>query len=150
MRKRLIAILSATLLIMALSPGFTSGAGATSITLTVYGDGNYLPVNTAHVFGWTSVADLHSVLYGNGSQGDCPSRWWRIDRPNTWYSCISSFKIAGSDCHHGFTFYYDYNYNQPLLTVWGNGNFASIPGGYNDDYNSFKAVYKSVCPSLSE
>jgi hypothetical protein len=145
MRKRLALMASAVLMTLALSAAFTPAANGTSITLTVYGSTGFSPTGTARVFGYQSVPDLHAYLYGNGNQGDCPSKWWRIDRPNTWYSCISSFKISGSDCHHGYTFYYDYNYHQPLLTVYGNASYSTIPGGYNDDYNSFSAFYRSTC-----
>lgn len=144
MRTRFAAIASAALM-LALTLGNASTASATTITLTVYGDASYVPTSTARVFGYQSVPDLHAYLYGNGNQGDCPSHWWRPNQPNTWYSCISSFKIAGSDCHHGFTFYYDYNYQQPLITIYGNASYATIPNGYNDDYNSFSAFYRSVC-----
>jgi hypothetical protein len=138
-------LLATASLFVALSLAVAPGVSATSYTLTVYGDAGFSPTSTARVFGLWNVPDLTAYLYGNGSQGDCPSRWWRPNNPNTWYDCISSFKVTNATCHEGITWYYSPNYGSPLITVWGNVSYSTIPGGYNDDYYSFHAQYRVNC-----
>ena len=147
MHRRSISALVSGLLVAGLF--FTappSPVAAAGFALTVYGNANFSPTSTAHVFGYTSVADLSTVLYGNGNQGDCPSQFWRPNNPNTWYDCISSFTITGATCHQGITFYYGPNYSQPLGTFFGNGSYATIPNGWNDNYYSFSSAYRATCP----
>jgi hypothetical protein len=140
-QKILAAVASCALALLTLAPT----AHAATPTVVIYGDINYLPTATSYAL-TSSVSDLHNILYGGGTSGDCPSRWWRIDRPNSWYACISSFRIVNADCHWGFAFYDDINYSILSFSHYGNYSASTIPNGDNDNYMSIKLIYRTNCP----
>jgi hypothetical protein len=147
MRRSIAALAATAVLFLAIAPAISPGARASAPTLTVYGDVNFSPAATAHAFVFQNAPDLSKVLYGNGNQGDCPSQWWRYHDTNTWYDCISSFRIANAGCHYGVVFYYSPNYVNPIVYAWGDGSWATIPNGWNDDFYSFQWMYRSICPA---